>query len=428
MKINQAVVRKTHEGAKAKHINDEQALKRSVLACLLWENNFYESGESIADRILNNRCKPEFVAQLAIEARMTYKLRHAPLLLLVSILKHGGKLAEDTIYHVINRPDELAELIAIYWKNGKKPLPAAMKRGLARAFHKFDAYQFAKWNRPGAIKLRDVMFMVHPKPKGEAQTELFRKLAENELETPDTWESRMAGGEDKKTVFTDLLTRNKLGYMALLRNLRGMLQVGVDVDLIKSRILETKGSVLPYRFIAAAKHAPSLERELDAAMMKLMTEQKRLTGKTVLLVDVSGSMTWKLSGKSDLDRIDAACGLAILLSGIAEDLRIYTFSNALAEIPARKGMALRDAIVSSQPSGGTYLGAAVRQVDDGAYDRLIVLTDEQSHDPVPDPKGRGYMINVASHQNGVGYGPWRHIDGFSEACIEFIQEFETAVD
>ena len=60
-----------------------------------------------------------------------------------------------------------------------------------------------------------------------------------------------------------------------------------------------------------------------------------------------------------------------------------------------------------------------------AHDRLIVVTDEQSHDRVPQPVAkRSYMINVGSYRNGVGYGPWTHIDGFSEAVIRFIAEVE----
>jgi hypothetical protein len=60
----------------------------------------------------------------------------------------------------------------------------------------------------------------------------------------------------------------------------------------------------------------------------------------------------------------------------------------------------------------------------GPYDRIVVITDEQSADRVPTPKGKGYMVNVASAKNGVGYGEWMHIDGWSEAVIEYIRESE----
>jgi len=418
---------RTHESAVAKHINPEQQLKRSVLSCLLWEKEFYEDGESIADRIetFANQCSTEFVSKLAVQARTEYKLRHAPLMLLLNLIKRGGKEVSRAIFETVNRVDEIPELLSLYWRKGKRPLSKQMKLGLARAFGKFNEYQFAKYNRPNEIKLRDVMFLVHAKPTKDRE-DLYKRLANNELVLPDTWESRMAGGQDKKEVFTDLLKSGKLGYMALLRNLRGMTEVGVDQGLITKAIEENNSSaVLPYRFISAAKYAPRFERALDNAMVKTLESMKKLPGRTALLVDVSGSMEWGLSSKSDLNRIDAACGLSILLSGICEDLRVFTFSVNVVEVPPRKGMALRDAVMGSQPHLGTYLGKAVKAIDERVdYDRLIVITDEQSHDRVGDCKGRGYMINVASAKNGVGYHSWTHIDGFSEACVAFIQEQE----
>jgi hypothetical protein len=154
-----------------------------------------------------------------------------------------------------------------------------------------------------------------------------------------------------------------------------------------------------------------------------------LAGHTVLLVDVSGSMEATLSHRSEMRRTDAAYGLAILLREIAEKVTIYTFSDTAKRVPSRRGMALRDALDQSQPHSGTYLGGALTHVEGECgkdYDRLVVMTDEQSHDTVPAPSGKGYVINVASARNGVGYGPWTHIDGWSEAVIEYIVALEAA--
>ena len=128
-----------------------------------------------------------------------------------------------------------------------------------------------------------------------------------------------------------------------------------------------------------------------------------------------------------MQRSDAAYGLAILLREIAEKLTIYTFSEAAKLVPTRRGMALRDALEKSQAHGGTYLGASLKQVEADltkGYDRMVVITDEQSHDQVPAPRGRGYVLNVASYKNGVGYGPWTHIDGWSEVVVDYIAELE----
>jgi 60 kDa SS-A/Ro ribonucleoprotein len=181
--------------------------------------------------------------------------------------------------------------------------------------------------------------------------------------------------------------------------------------------------VLPFRFLAAARYAPQWEEALETAMFRSVASREKLAGHTVLLVDVSGSMVAPLSHRSEMLRTDAAYGLAILLREIAEKVTVYTFSQDAKLVPARRGFALRDAMESSQAHLGTYLGKALDAVTE-PYDRIVVITDEQSHDRIAAPKGKGYVVNVASARNGVGYGKWAHIDGWSEAIVEYIRELE----
>ena len=203
-----------------------------------------------------------------------------------------------------------------------------------------------------------------------------------------------------------------------------MAEAKVSEQAIRDGLARMKTErVLPFRFIAAARYAPQWEPELEKAMLRSLEGQSKLPGKTVLLVDVSGSMDVQLSRRSEMRRNDAAYGLAVLLREIAENVSIYTFSDRLVRVPSRQGFALRDALNASQPHNGTYMGQALKGIDE-KYDRLIVITDEQSHDPVPNPKARGYMLNVASYQNGVGYGSWMHIDGWSDSVIEYIRAAE----
>lgn len=419
---------RTHEGAVASPINNQQKLERSVMSCMLWEDTFYEDGQSIADRITQyaDQAPAQAVADLAIRARSEMHLRHVPLLLLLSLIKRGGSLVNRTIASVISRPDEITELVALYWADGKKPLSKQMKLGLGAAFNKFDEYQLAKYNRPDQIKLKDVLFMVHAKPKDKATEVLFKKLADDTLAKPKTWESRAAGGMDKKDNFTELLAEGKLGYMACLRNLRGMTEAGVDPALIKSRLLKPSGNVLPFRFISAAKHAPMYERELDQAMLKAAVgDQLPIKGKTVMLIDVSGSMQQTVSNKSEVTRFEAAGGVGISLSALCEDLRVFVFGTHEKEIAPRRGLALIEQLRYANVGHSTMIGRAVQHVNAQAdYDRIIVITDEQSHDHIPSPKGKGYIVNVAPYQNGIGYGQWTHINGFSEAVVKFLRAYE----
>lgn len=435
-----AYAEKTHEGAPASRNNAEQQLRRSVLSCMLWESEFYEDGQSIADRISEaaEHVPVSTLAALAVEARKKFNLRHIPLLLLAVLARRGkgSSLVGDTIAQTLTRADELAEFLAVYAKvNGVAPnaikpkLSAQVKKGLAAAFLKFDAYQLAKYDRAGAVRLRDVLFLCHANPKDDEQAAIWKKLIAGELESPDTWEVALSGGADKKETFERLLKEKNLGYLALLRNLRNMAQADCDEDLIREAILARKGAnrVYPFRFIAAAKAAPKFEPYLDQALLANIAEMEPLSGKTVVLIDVSGSMDTALSSKSDLQRIDAAAALGAIVNG---DVRVFTFSQQLVEVPPRKGMAGVDAIVRSQSHGSTYLGQALATINANVpHDRIIVITDEQSQDRVPEPVAKhAYMINVASYQNGVGYGRWTHIDGFSEQVLRFIHEAEAAYE
>src|SRR5262245_3891530 len=434
--INKAKSVRTHEGAKARAFGPEKELRRALMNCMLWEDQFYEDGVSIAERIgaLVPKVEAETVAAMAIEAREGMKLRHAPLLIVREMARHEGHraLVAGTLERVVQRPDELTEFLAIYWADALGPLQqrktralsAQAKKGLARAFAKFDAYQLAKYNRDGAVSLRDVLFIVHAKPKDAAQEKIWKQLVDGELAPPDTWEVSLSGGADKKETFERLIADGKLGALALLRNLRGMLHAGVTRKTIAKALDAMRTDrVLPYRFIAAARHAPELEPELEHAMFRSLEGSTRLKGKTRLLIDVSGSMDSVISARSEMRRLDAACGLAVLAREICDEVEVFTFSNDVKKVAPRRGFALRDAIVSSQPHMGTELGKAIRQVDK-AGERLIVFTDEQAHDRVDAPKGAGYMVNVASYQHGVGQGDWRRIDGFSEKILDWIVAVE----
>lgn len=424
----------THEGARAARISAAQQLQRSVMCCLLWEDSFYEDGQSIADRIaaLVPQVTGEFVRALAIEARNEMKLRHVPLLLCREMAKHSHQRAfvSSTLEQVIQRPDELTEFLAIYsqGRTGRKTLnklSAQVKKGLARAFGKFDEYALAKYNQQNAIKLRDVLFLCHAKPKDAAQFQLWRRLINDELQTPDTWEVELSASTDKKASWTRLLMEDKLGALALLRNLRNMSLAGVEEGLIAFALQNMKTDrVLPFRFISAARYAPGLEPQLEVAMLRCLASQEKLPGKTIIVVDNSGSMSEKVSSKSELTRQDAASAVAILLREICEKVAVVAFSTQPHIIPARRGFALRDAIQAS-PSGGTNTDLALAMAEKSGYDRIIVITDEQSHQTIRAPRTKlAYFVNVATEKNGIGYGAWKHIDGWSESIVRYIQALE----
>lgn len=431
---------RTHEGGATVTVAPLTALRRSVLTCLLWEDTFYEKGSAIAARLadLIKLCKPEAVAALAVEARDVMQLRHVPLFLVRELarVKGNGPLVADALRKVCQRPDELTEYLAIYWRDGRCPISAASKRALRDAFTSFSHYQIAKYRADDkAVKLADVLRVVRPKAKNAEQNETFRQLRKGELVAVDTWETELSAGKDKKATFERLLSEKKLGGLATLRNLRNMQEAGVSDQMIRARLADPMPRVWPYRFVTAAKYAPALEDALEGAMFNAVAGILKLPGKTGLLIDVSGSMDEALDKKrsgtrNDTTRIDVAAGLAILLREKAESVSVATFSERVVGLPPRRGFALRDAIVQSQPHGGTRLRGALDALKAARewadVERVIVLTDEQSQDGIANAwTNKAYLINVASYQHGLGYhSGWTHIEGWSERVFDYITAVE----
>lgn len=423
---------------------------------MLWEDSFYESGKGGAKRIVDlvAKCKPEQVAALAIEARDRMYLRHVPLFLVRQLARVNGSgpLVADTLERVIQRPDEMGEYLAMYWDGqtagtAKRPSPLSKgsKRGLARAFRKFSAHALAKYDRDTGVKLRDVLRLTHAKPKDAEQAALWKRVIVRDLETPDTWEVALSAGANKRETFERLLTEKKLGGLAFLRNLRNMVEAHVDTGLIRERFAGPFDRVLPFRFLAAATHAPRFEADIEQAMVRAAANLPKLAGTTVLVIDVSGSMTQRLSGKSELSRLDVAAALAILAREQCEQAVLMATAGSdasrihqTAELPARRGMAVRDLVrhaAQTMGGGGIFLVQALdaaRSMIGRDVTRVIVLTDEQDCDLKLRPDQAktfgqwNYLINISNEKNGIGYGKqWTaHIDGWSERVLDFIAEAE----
>jgi hypothetical protein len=484
---------RTHEGGYAPLLGDLEMLRRSTLTYLLGEDQFYESGQSISDRIasLVPKVDPEDVYNLAIEAKNIMKLRHVPLLLAVEMLKYPEhkKLVRKLTARIIQRPDEITEILSIYWKNDVTPvrnkegefisqraapgrkIPMQLKRGCQDAFAKFDQYQMLKWQeRDKPVSMRDAICMIHPDPTlairqsyniTTSMADVYKGIVQKTALAPDTWEFQLskAGKEAKKDIFTDLLTKKELGAFALIANLRGMIECGVDLDMIRIALCNMNVErVLPYRFITAARYAPSLKAEIQQAMFRCIEGIDKLPGKTILLVDISSSMSSPMSRRrdgrsSELKRIDGAAALCILAQSICAETSIYLFNtntytvkdkliDRVNETKAKTlwyddrsitnkqfksqlvGFELSEAI-GQMVTGGTDLQQAVSYINKKEeYDRFIIFSDDESSTSPENPKALGFSINIASSSLGVAYDNWCKISGFSENVLTYITEYE----
>jgi len=419
----------TAEGGCAKSINAAEELRRSVMSCMLWEDEFYEDGVTIAERIKNNVALvgEQEARQILYSCKFESKLRHTPLWIAICMTPYGWLKAND-IFKICTRADDLTEMLSLYWKDGKKPIANQMKKGLALAFGKFDEYQLAKYDRNKPVKLRDILRITRPKPINEQQESLWKRVLTDELETPDTWEVALSAGNDKKESFERLISSNMLGDLAFLRNMRNMIKNNVSSEIIKNSFSQREWKyILPFQFITVARFAPQYKSELEIAMMKCMTGIEKIEIPVSLLIDVSGSMSASLAKDSMQTRLDVASGLAILARELFSNISIATFHESIKTIPPRRGFALRDAIGS--PDGGTMMWNSIKQASQkfGRKKIVMVITDEQTSDHGTASDSNSdllVIINVGSARNGVGYGDGiLHIDGWSENVLYYIQQY-----
>lgn len=437
-------------GALAAKQSNIALLKRLTLANLLWEDIAYCDGKKVAEEIqrLIPLCNAEDVYTVALAARTLQKLRHTPLFLASEMCKYPKHrlLVRDLLPKIITRADMLTDFLSIYWKEGKKPLANQAKKGLAAAFHNFNAYKFAKYDRDAAIKLRDVMFLVHPRPWDEKEAELFKMVASRTLPVPETWETMLSAGKDKKETWTYLISEGKIGGLAFLRNLRNMREAEVDRKVIRKGFETLKGQMLlPMNFLQAARINPDFKRDIENAMLASYANLPKLPGRTLFILDASGSMESRLSLKSAITRYDCACAMAMLAANQCEDIEIvvtagddYKRQHATVSItyPSR-GFDLLDQISAAKKlvgHGGIFTRQCLewcREHYNGDFDRIIIFSDSQDCDyfdnRIPKPFGRhNYICDVSSELHGVNYrGIWdAEVSGFSEHFLTFIAAYE----
>jgi len=343
-----------YEGAIAYKLTPELELYTAV-CCASLQPKFYEPNvNSQLEQIrgLIAKVDADFVKKLAIYAREQMYLRSIPLILAVELARIG-KLDKKTIFRIIQRADEITEILAYYQMANERTeikklnrLSKAIQKGIKEIFEsgKFDEYQYAKYNRDTEIKLRDALFLTHPKPKNKEQEILFKKIAESALEIPYTWEVELSrlgqqkfeSEKDKKKAFKEkweeLIDSGRLGYMAMLRNLRNFLEYEISdkhIDKVCQRISNLdevkKSKQLPFRFFSAYRmlteanishfRLQDILNALESAVIASVENVKGFGSDTKVLIacDVSGSMMTAISKNSVVQYYDIGLLLGQLL-------------------------------------------------------------------------------------------------------------------
>jgi hypothetical protein len=368
---------KNHAGEKAYKMTPQLELYTAVVTSTL-TNKFYENSGERVKRIRQLIAKNDslFVAKLAVYVREKMNLRSMPLVLAIELAKihKGDDLISRLVARVIQRADELTETLAYYELANDRSaqvkklnkLSKQVQIGVASAFNKFDEYQFGKYDRDGAIKLKDALFIVHPRAKDAVQQAIFDKIAKNELATPYTWETELSAlGQEKyenedakkaafKAKWEELIDSRKLGYMALMRNLRNILEANVSeehIEVVCAFLADayqvSKSKQLPFRFLAAyreikivaSKYTPSVLAALEDAVMASVANMRGFDKNTSVTIacDVSGSMQQPISPKSSILSYDIGLMLGMLLHSKCRNVEAGMFGDIwkVIEMPSR---------------------------------------------------------------------------------------------
>lgn len=370
-----------YEGAKAYTMTPAEELYTAVVTTGL-SNTTYEKGNERLNRIqsLITKNNPEFVAKLAVYARKEMYLRSIPLVLTTELARQtsGTDLVSRTVDGVIQRADEITELLAYYQLANERTevkklnrLSKQIQKGLVKSFNKFDEYQFAKYNRKAEVTLKDALFLVHPKAKDENQQIIFNKIVSDSLQTPYTWEvelsvlgqTRFASEAERKSAFKnkweELIFSNKLGYMATLRNLRNILEAGVSPDAMSKvcHYLADEKAVrnskqLPFRFLAAYRElktidSPYLSTVLETLEEAVLVSAKNIKGfgfgtSVVIAADVSGSMQQPVSPKSKILLYDIGLLMSMILQSQCKNVITGMFGDRWKRVSMPKNSILRN--------------------------------------------------------------------------------------
>jgi len=442
-------------GGEAHTVSPKLALINLLLSSFA-SNQHYKSGnEQISElATLIDINDKKYAAKAALVARNKFGMRSVTHVTAAEISRSvsGESWVKFFLNEVFRRPDDITETLAYYVSKYGKPIPNSLKKGIALALPKFNEYQIAKYRGEDKnFSLIDAVNLTHPQP-----TEAIAKLMVGTLKSEDTWEARLsAAGKDaekKSKVWNDLLSENKLGYLALLRNLRNILTQADDktVDLaceaLVNEVAIEKSLVMPFRFNTAIEalrehytDAPSsaktkkvIQALSDATDISLKNVP-RLSGDTLIAMDCSGSM--------DGRPIQIASMFAAALAKVNHNADVMRFSDNAEYIlvnPADSTMGIADCLLQNLSMRGTDFNSIFKKANK-AYNRIIILSDMQSwinyYTPKESVKAYRSKYNCNPHifsWDLQGYGSLQFpedkvyaLAGFNDKAFKIMEALET---
>jgi len=413
-------------GHAAYALSPRDELMSQVLTSFVNEEKYY--GDTTSDMVARARkvaaADGLFVAKLAVYSRTVMNMRSTSHVL-CAVLAHevkGERFVRAAVRRCVVRGDDVTEMLAAYFALFPgEPLPNALRRGLRDAMDGFDDYAFAKYRMLGrSVTMADAVKLCHPHRR-----EATRACVAGELARVTGWETELSSCGNTAETWERLLAENQVPYMAMLRNMRNMLQAGPrNLSLALDRLTDPRAversRQLPFRFWSAYRSVEHLASgrvlaALRRAMDLSVSNYPRLEGRTVVAVDVSGSMSCALSSNSTVTYADVAALLGSCVVKLADECWLYTFASLAKRVPVVAGASVLETMRSLRGTGGcTNMEAVFKAMmfDDVDCDRVVVLSDNEVNGPwrlLTETRGKkALQSNMDAYRRHVGHRVWMH--------------------
>lgn len=374
----------------------------SILLTSFGEDTFYRSGDATFQRLyeLTQTLPLQFVCKAGIYARTVFGMRTISHVLAACVAARLSKqpFAASFYDKIVYRVDDMAEILSYYTSQFARPglvkrksgkprykYPVSMLRGFAKAFDRFNGYHFAKYrSEDKEFKLVDVVNLVHPKPT-EQNGVALAALLKSELKNTETWEAMLSAATDKSAkamAWDTMLHTKKLGYLALLRNLRNIMQdapgiLHVALDQLTDPGFIKKSLILPIQFQTAMEQimlensgaARNIVVYLNKAVDLSCDNVPFFEGETLVVLDVSSSML-----QNKVAKIGALFSAVILKRNNCD---FMTFDGAARYIPYNLADSTMTISKLVNFNGGSTNFHSIFDTADKKYDRIIILSDMQ---------------------------------------------------
>ncbi len=402
-----------------------------TISSLISENGFYKSGRALDSELLQSihnvaETDPAFILKLAKFARKDLYLRTAPVVLMGEFALSGNSANIPGAYHsisdTIGRADEITELLSYVMEQNsarniyKGKVPIVIKKGVAEAFNKFDAYNFAKYSaKDKSVSLRDALFITHPKPRDELQEKIFADIANNTLTPPNTWEVVISKNGSTKESWESVLP--SMGYMAVLRNCRNFLQRGIDIDPVVKMISDPeqvkKSKQFPYRFLSAYKeieYEPGASKLLGALSNAIEISVENIPefkGKTFVTCDTSGSMDQNVSEKSKMTLKEIGCLFGAMVNKKSNDsiTSVFATDHVPVNLNPRDSLftSMKKMFKTNTNGCGTEAWKVMEYLNKNKIfvNRIILFSDMQCYDTGGLYGGFGFSRGTRSFYEGL---------------------------